>query len=81
MKFQNITTIGMDFIDAHGVRSTTTQLVTLGFGSAIAIAWYEDAKLVRCVALESVDKTGFLDESAELVKKSIPIRFIETKLS
>ena len=66
--------IGLDFIDAFGVRRTDVSLVRKN-GGAIAIASYDDGKLHRCTCIDEVDKTKFLDDARELFGNSIPVTF------
>ena len=72
------THIGVDFVDANGVRLTSVQMVRNG--RAVAVADYCDGKIFHQHLLPSVDLPVFLAEAERLVSNSTPITFRETKL-
>ena len=76
----NYLNIGCDFIDAEGNRTTSIQLVKKN-GGAIADATYDNEKLIKCLTIDSVDKTSFLHEAGELLNNSIPVTFRKQNLS
>lgn len=71
--------IGIDFLDANGIRTTSIQLVNKNRGS-IADAHFEDEKLIKCVHLSEVDRTKFLDEAKNLLENSIPQSYTHLRI-
>lgn len=67
--------IGIDFIDAFGVRVTSTQAIRKGTGTAYALINFENGKIVEESYLSVVDKEDFISESFKLLDNSIPQNF------
>jgi hypothetical protein len=72
--------VGADFIDAEGNRVTSIQLVDKESKGAIADAYFDNEKLIKCFCCDGVDKTDFLNQAIKLMENSVPISFNKTNL-
>lgn len=70
-----VTIIGLDFIDAYGDRITSTQLVVLGVGQAIATATFRNGKLTGHRATADADVGRFMQGSSACMENSVPQTF------
>lgn len=69
------THIGIDFVDEHGERFTSVQMVSHASGKAIATACFHGPAVTRCLAIDGIDLAAFLRQAHSLRDCSTPIQF------